>query len=454
MEGNVIALTHVCQRWRDIIIAHSKLWARLNCTNTEKTRVFIERSRSSPLEIVLYEKGRTNYLQEAFSLVIPHIDRVISLHVSGGVGVLKTLTKYFSRPVPLLRDFDINLGLCDPHPVLNDTLFDGDLSSLCILSLTGVIPRLPCSNLSKLNIFSLRNVDDNKISVTRLLDLFANAHLLSKVDLVYSVPASSDAPPERVVHLPCLQYLTVLGGSGPPLIILNHLSVPPKASLHLEGDFGIGNSLRNFLPTNPQNLQNLSSFTSICLNLDKTDISMKLEGPRVGLYLHRFKRPSTATVSDCGILRSLSCFPLSRIQSLAVTTYKPLVPEEIDKSSSHHILCATKDLRTLFVNKCTHLLFIDALNPNQNPCEPPPCPKLEHLILYIGQDALDVRGLVEMARERELRGVRLQSITVIVSCVRLPEGEVLELREYVASVRCKSEWGQPDWDEIPDYGGN
>lgn len=59
-----------------------------------------------------------------------------------------------------------------------------------------------------------------------------------------------------------------------------------------------------------------------------------------------------------------------------------------------------------------------------------------------------------MARERELRGVRLQSITVIVSCVRLPEGEVLELREYVASVRCKSEWGQPDWDEIPDYGGN
>ncbi|KAF9647942.1 hypothetical protein BDM02DRAFT_3072018, partial [Thelephora ganbajun] len=49
MDENLIALTHVCRGWREVLIAHSALWTRLDCTDAEKTRVYIERSKSSPL---------------------------------------------------------------------------------------------------------------------------------------------------------------------------------------------------------------------------------------------------------------------------------------------------------------------------------------------------------------------------------------------------------------------
>ena len=58
MDENLITLTHVCRGWRELFIALPWLWARLDCTNVDKTRVYIGRAKSSRLEISLLKASR------------------------------------------------------------------------------------------------------------------------------------------------------------------------------------------------------------------------------------------------------------------------------------------------------------------------------------------------------------------------------------------------------------
>jgi len=57
-EEELVTLTHVCHGWRELFISRSSLWTSLDCTSVERTRVYLERSRTSPLEIRLTEKDR------------------------------------------------------------------------------------------------------------------------------------------------------------------------------------------------------------------------------------------------------------------------------------------------------------------------------------------------------------------------------------------------------------
>ncbi|KAF9643191.1 hypothetical protein BDM02DRAFT_3104714, partial [Thelephora ganbajun] len=43
---DVIALTHVCRAWREIFTSHSSLWTDFDCMDSNKTRVYLERSKA------------------------------------------------------------------------------------------------------------------------------------------------------------------------------------------------------------------------------------------------------------------------------------------------------------------------------------------------------------------------------------------------------------------------
>jgi len=140
LDENLITMTHVCRGWRELLIARPSLWDRLGCTNTNKTRVYIERSKSSPLELSLYKHGDATYLDDAFILVVPHITRLKSLNVEGTGTLLQSLAPYLSCPTPLLGELTIEL-VCHPTPLLDHTLHqqdckqlisDGNLSSLFV----------------------------------------------------------------------------------------------------------------------------------------------------------------------------------------------------------------------------------------------------------------------------------------------------------------------------------
>jgi hypothetical protein len=114
-EKALIALTHVCRGWREQLISCSSLWSSLDCASVDRTRVYLERSKTSPLDICLGE-GRAPFLQDAFLLTVPHRDRLKSLSITASSNDLVELTKHFLHcRAPLLEKLRIHSYLWIPQ---------------------------------------------------------------------------------------------------------------------------------------------------------------------------------------------------------------------------------------------------------------------------------------------------------------------------------------------------
>jgi hypothetical protein len=452
MDKALTALTHTCRSWRELLVACPSLWARLDCANVDRTRVYVERAKSSPLEITLYWDRVTSHPEDAFLLVAPHIGRLQSLRIVGTRNLLENITQHISCPAPLLRELTIELT-CNPTPVLKNTLFNRDLSSLRTLRLTGVVTYLPWKDLSKLTTFELGYVPGGKLSVTRLLDFFMNAPHLTDVTFCNSIPTSSNAPPERVVSLPHLQNLTIFARPAYS-ILLNHLSIPAGALLVLEFDFsGVKSPLPDYLPNTARNLKNLCDVTSVNLYFDPAEKYVRLTGPSGGLHIFgHWEDDVEATpppVLDRQILRSLDYFSLHMTRRLAIGKYKPPILSRVNKSSPYYILCDMKDLLTLTLTRCNNLPFILALDPDQNRSKHLLCPKLEELVLFVeDQNAFNIPELVHMAKGRASKDAKLSSITIVGLGELVSGKEVFKLRKYVTRVDYRVEEEPPEWDDI------
>jgi len=436
-----------------LLIARSSLWVRLDCVNTDRTRVYIERSKLAPLELSLYNNVDVGYLEEALLLVVPHIGRLKSLSLDGvGDDILQDLTPYFSRHIPLLSKLTIDITW-DPSPVMSTELFNGNLSSLRSLSLYGVITHLPWKNLSNLTTFQLSNVWEDSPSITQLLDFLEDAHHLRDITLNHSMPTSSDASPGRVLSLPHLENLAIEADPDHSTL-LNHLSIPAGALLTLTFAFvGDKSPVPDFLPKTLENLGNIFPISSVNLSLDDVWKNVRLSGPNGGLYmLGEWNDWGDGAVFPLSrrILRSLSRFDLSGTQRLTVTQYKSPMLGIVDKSAPYLILSRMKDLRTLTLTQCNNKSFILALNPDRNSSKSALCPKLEDVVLYVeGVKSFNTKELMSMAKERASAGVKLSSITVVGLGEPIPRKKVFGLGEYVTHVDYRIGEKPPRWDDVP-----
>jgi len=415
-DQNLIAMTHVCRSWRELLITRPSLWTRLYCENTDRTRVYIERSKSAPLELFLYGGGDRTYLEEAFLSVVPHIGRLKSLCIEG----------------------DIDLG---------------NLSSLCSLRLVGVVTHPPRRNMSNLTTFTFSRVPEVKISIAQLLDFFEDAHHLRNIALYDSIPTSSDAPPGRVVSLPYLKNLTINAEAAHP-VLLNHLHIPVGASLVLDFDLcNSESSLLDFLPKTLRNLENVSSITSVNLSLGSPKKLVRLDGQSGRLSMSGYWNDWPGLPSpgfDHQIVHSLSCFDLSGTRMLAVSQYTPPMLVTVELSATYRILSRMKDLRILALTQCNNIPFILALNPDKNSSKCVLCPKLEKVVLYFkGLSSFNIEELMSMAKERASAGMKLSSIMFVVLDELVPRGGVFGLREYVTRVNSRIGEEPPRWDDVP-----
>jgi len=451
-DGALIGLTHVCRGWRELFISRPSLWTRLDCTHADKTRAYIERSKTSPLDICLGESDVAFCLEEALLLAVPHFGRLGTLSVFGCED-LPVLVKHLSCSVPLLSKLEINLA-CDEHSVLPNTLFNGDLSSLRELRLVGVVTTLPWRGLSKLTRLNLCHVSGDNILLTQLLDFFESAPHLRHIRLHDSIPTSSNAPADRVVSLPHLKDLSIIAQSVHS-ILLNHLSIPAGVSLRLEFTYsGKESPIPFYLPNPLDRLHNLSYVTAVNLRLASEQRSVRLSGPSGELYMvGRWTRGGDKPYDGIGaFLRSLSRFDISRTQWLTVTLYR-FQPSSLPTTgwTIYQTFLSMKDLRTLTLSRCNNLTFILALNPSKNPSKTILCPKLEEIILYIERpDQFHVDELLSMAKERASGGVKLSTITIVSTEALAPTKEVFQLRKHVSRVEYKFDDAPPEWDTLPN----
>ena len=423
----------------------------MDCANLDQTNVYLARSGTSPLEIRLRE-GEYASLGDPFLSTIPHIGRLKALTFTGSWNNILKLAEHFKYPAPLLRKLDIRVrAACTPRTEIS--IFKRDFSSLRELRLSKVLTDLPLQNLSNLTRLDFHRVPN--ITMTRLLSIFEHASLLRQIRLADSLPDSSDAPDERVVPLPHLELLRTHGRPAPS-ILLNHLHIPAGAFLILEFGFSGGSPLPGSLPTPLDNLGNISHITSVNLNF-KSGMTMGLKGPSGALSVvgHWAAGGGPPPTLDHQILRSFNGFRTSTIENLMITQCVELDDPVTEGSSAGEAFSIMDNLRTLTLVDCGNLSFIRALDPNRNTSNTVVCPKLEELVLCIGWDRekeSSVDRLLEMARERALRGARLPNLKIICPLESIPAEKAVDLRSCVSGVEYHygPDYPFPEWCAVPD----
>ena len=451
-DKDIIALTHVCRAWRELFTSHPSLWTRLDFTNVDKTHAYIERSRWLPLEVTICKTKAEFSLEEALLLAIPHIARFKSLTIIGASDSLQNLTKHLNSPAPFLKELIIDFNGF-PAPFFDENLLNGDLTSLHTLSLGGVITSLPWRGMWNLTTFTFRRAPQiRNITMMQLLLFLKNAPRLRDIILH---DGSTPIFPEAslpIVSLPDLKNLTIFG--SPSHVLLSHLSIPDGALLFLEFDFhGDISPLPHHLPKTTENLKNLFRVTAVNLCFDVQTKFVRLAGPSGQLWMRcHWENDTNASplALDRRILRSLDYFHFHMTWSLTITKYDDVVPEVIEKASPYQVLLCMKDLHTLTLIRCSYSSFVSALNPDRNCSKIILCPGLKELVLYVDKQIVsDISRLMDMTRERALRGAKLRSITIVGVGEILPGREVFQLKEHVEHVEYRVEENPPSWDSIP-----
>ena len=441
----IIALTHVCQTWREIFISRSSLWTDFDCMDIDKTQIYLERSKSSPINVLL--KRTPNLLPyDLFFWILPHtIGRLKSLSINGNPSNIRDITARLSFPAPLLEDLSI-CGGSDffplRNPTLTSTLFNGDLSSLRTLYLQCVRTELPWRNMDNLTSFTLCDTSPGNITVMHLLDFFENAPRLCKIRLytirLHTVTPASDAQNGRLVSLTRLKRMCIID-SGPSSLLLDHLLIPVGASLTTQVVLR-GPLIEDHLPRSLDNLRNLSGFTKIRLFTVGWPPRVELSGPNGQVTM----APISQTDTSCMVLESLVQFGVSKVRRLEIN-----YDETLSRDLVYRMLLATEDLCTLVLSHCYNPHgFIAALCPNINSPEVVACPKLEELILTfsINGGTFNLKDVIGMGAARALGGSRLRTVRIVDGQDALDPGDVLELKKHVMHV----EYG-PKVDEVGGY---
>ena len=429
-DRNIIALTHVCRAWREVFISRSSLWSDFDYTNKEKTQVYFERSKSSPINLSL-DLRNCVFPCDSFFQFIPRVTgRLKSLFVNGPLEDVEVVTSRLSHPAPLLERLSI-FAQCYSGPYrylpLTSGLFDGDLSSLRTLRLAQVCTGLPWRNMINLTSFTLSYTSSEMVTIGQLLDFFEGAPYLEEVKLSYAIPTTG-AQNGRVVSLECLKSMHIQDDNRPS-VLLSHLLIPVGARLEVQAKvfrYPIG----EVLPRSLDNLKNFANFTAVKLNFN----DMEFSGPNGRVKISNTLFGEDMTDLTLGLLTDLDTSKTERLEigDCDLPSKEPL----------YQALLPMKDLRTLKLSGFVSLdIFIRALQPFTNSSEAMVCPKLEELVLtpcpfYRGRDPFRITSILEVAAARALEGGKLKTVKIFRRRGRtsLNMPELTELRKHVWNV--------------------
>jgi len=236
-----IEVTHVCQRWRQVALDDSSLWARITglSPNARWTSEMLVRSRNAPLVIGFAVTPGP----EILSMFPPHIFRIRKLHLCRlSLRVSQGLQEICALEAPALEHLQI--GVLSPYPVTflqlgGTTLFRGapKLRTLSLSQVTIPWSLIPRGQLTHLKITPFRRVP-HSIPFTsgpdQLLDLLINSPDLGDLVLEFCLPTMLFQPPEgQSIHLPRLSRLRLGGSTSCVANFMKMLQLPSSTTLHL-----------------------------------------------------------------------------------------------------------------------------------------------------------------------------------------------------------------------------
>jgi hypothetical protein len=134
-----LAVTHVCQRWRDAALSCPFLWDEIISTNHRWAEEMLRRSRDVPIHITIDDGGNTQKPCELRTarLLFTEIHRTQSLVMTSAHTILSCMSILFeAEAAPLLQELIItNFHPTSALDLIARPLFDGKTPNLQLLSL-------------------------------------------------------------------------------------------------------------------------------------------------------------------------------------------------------------------------------------------------------------------------------------------------------------------------------
>lgn len=418
-----IVLSHVCRAWRETFVSRASLWTDFQCVDAEKTRVYLERSKTSSISLWL-QRPQGFFPSDPFFEIAPHIpSRLKSLSVTTTPNYLQDITENFIHPTPLIETLTIEaltINGPDLNPVLTTALFDGDLSLLRELHLRSVRTELPWRSMNNLTSFSLSHMTRPAVSVGQILDFFESAPRLREVELISATP-TVHTQNGRLLSLTHLRKLSISGGQSPS-ILLDYLVIPVGAKMSVESP---RSRFDDHLPKSLDNLRNLSNFTKISLFFKDFHASVRFTGPNGEVtFASSFGFDAVRSVPQI-----LARFDTSKTRRMEIINGYPITNELCEA------LMPMTNLRTLMISRCKDTLpFLHCLSFGLSESSwTVVCPKLKKLV-FRTSDRFEMGVMVNGAAVRARREAPLKLVK-IVSCpgpvsIRL----VAELLKHVSRV--------------------
>ncbi|KAH7097551.1 hypothetical protein BKA62DRAFT_716021 [Auriculariales sp. MPI-PUGE-AT-0066] len=151
VEPNAIEalkLSHVCQHWREVVLAEPALWSRIELAgNTQCSRTvlgaLLERtSPATPLELSLSVSAGHSDVQALGQLVSDHLPHLASLSLTGDSASLGTIQAALVLPAPSLRVLEMT-DIDERYvAIVHMEIFARKVPQLHRLVLSNVVPRI------------------------------------------------------------------------------------------------------------------------------------------------------------------------------------------------------------------------------------------------------------------------------------------------------------------------
>ncbi|RPD56233.1 hypothetical protein L226DRAFT_212705 [Lentinus tigrinus ALCF2SS1-7] len=322
----LIHLTHVCRKWRDLLLDAPSFWACTVYAHPEQFNTYLERSGSAPLSLAL--KNNVSNIQD---VLVEHGWRLRRLDLSIAEENLPLLPLLSFLPSPcILECLTVTDAYRDMLPIGDDhmttpLLFGQSSLPLKALALVPVLGWLPANSFPSLTHLYLQETqerEDMRIGNVRfLIALLSRSPALQFLTLsCISLDAGDRVLPSTPpIKLARLRSLNILGCRAELFEILSYMSLPSDTFVRLSHVPNIDDPATLQIPR----LSLMEDIRALDIALAYEKLQLVADGPSRGLWLNT-QRPIMSTHWQSSWRPWMSdilpaSMPLSRVVNLRVS---------------------------------------------------------------------------------------------------------------------------------------
>ncbi|KAG8925761.1 hypothetical protein FRC01_009737 [Tulasnella sp. 417] len=342
---HVVGLSGVCSHWYNLIRDSPPIWTQIHSWDSpDIVGTALQRSSSHLLDIIIYELGGQEHIQQFLNTILSHRNRWRSLGALGSSSWMSLLTTALDEPAPNLQKIYLVDQVTTPS---NDEfdLFGGATPQLKELSLNGVSARWDSTV-----VHGLKSIDLSWIhfpSTNTVLDILSHSPQLQRATIWRCTTGSIFKNASYSIQLSRLSFLQIDLGT----------SERSSLSIHLWAGENVGGFLRSRVAgwTSNWNVTPTFQLDQLRLEIDTNDLQM-------GIITPGHPEPLTFAINGFSVSGPELLVAYSFFVEMLVSWAKESSTMHLKLGNSPRVyLFYQVATQRLFVNEVSRLLLITSL---------------------------------------------------------------------------------------------